>query len=56
MSFMFCLEFKSKVIEHQESIAVTDKAFEQIKSPKVMKTLEVIHFILFPSFLLCSHD
>jgi len=42
MSFMFCLEFKSKVIEHQESIAVTDKAFEQIKSPKVMKTLEYI--------------
>mmetsp|Transcript_60827 Transcript_60827/g.91827 ORF Transcript_60827/g.91827 Transcript_60827/m.91827 type:complete len:1172 (+) Transcript_60827:57-3572(+) len=42
MSFMFCLEFKGKVIEHEEALVVTDEAFKQIKSPKVMRTLEYI--------------
>jgi len=42
LSFMFCLEYQGKVDEYEESIKIVDKAFEQIKSPKVLRTLEYI--------------
>ena len=39
---MFCLEYKSKLAEYESAVEVTDKAFEQIKSTKVLRTLEYI--------------
>eukprot|EP00339_Tiarina_fusa_P000530 CAMPEP_0117068868 /NCGR_PEP_ID=MMETSP0472-20121206/48273_1 /TAXON_ID=693140 ORGANISM="Tiarina fusus, Strain LIS" /NCGR_SAMPLE_ID=MMETSP0472 /ASSEMBLY_ACC=CAM_ASM_000603 /LENGTH=954 /DNA_ID=CAMNT_0004791117 /DNA_START=94 /DNA_END=2958 /DNA_ORIENTATION=- len=40
MSFMFCLEYKEKVIEYKDAIEDIDKAFSQVKSPKILRVLE----------------
>ena len=41
MSMLFCLDYEAKAVEYEEAIKVTDVAFKQIKSPKVLRTLEV---------------
>lgn len=39
---MFCLEYEEKLVEYKESMAGADEAFAQIKSPKILRTLEYI--------------
>ena len=39
---MFCLEFTAKVEEYEEAIKTVDKAYEEIKSKKVVRCLEYI--------------